>query len=573
MLALLPCLVAFALADDPVRIDLQIVRVAVPINAVTLYQGSAAVTRTAALPAAPGVYELRFSKLPASVQVDSLQARVAAPGKLLDVRYEEVPTPADDAATNPELAKIQADLEAVRVKRRDAAAKNDLVAAQFRALDAIVTKVSQGAARDVGGADLDPAKLKAQLDFMASERAKAMTQVVALDEVKRVLDEQEGALKTRALALGARDKVARTGVVVVALPEAPTGGTVDFTYLVRDATWRPHYSLRAASDLSGLDVEYDALIRQRTGEDWNDIALTLSTAQPARSASPLALDPIYVRKEMPVAKSVAAPASSPSRGLAARDGNGDGLFNNPVIAGERTKDFDAAAAANDATVAQNSTVATFSLPRTATFPSDASREQKTRIATVALKPEYVYVTRPAVDAEVYLRGKTRNDSAFQLLAGRATVFLGNDSVGAIAMPDVAPGGEVELWFGPDHRLTAKRSIVARTQSESGLISKSSDVAIQYKTELTNTMEKPVKIELWDRIPVSQDDAITVKLSDVQPGMVRDAAYENKERKQGLLKWVLELPARPTDRAATPVVVRWNVGVSWPKDTPISWFPE
>ncbi|MFO0829950.1 MAG: mucoidy inhibitor MuiA family protein [Phycisphaerales bacterium] len=576
MLALIPFVLAIALADDPVVVESKVVPVSAAPSAVTLYQGTAAVTRSTPLPQSPGVYELRFANLPESVLPDSLQAKVAPPAKLLDVRYEEVVTPKPETANNPELAKLQQELDSIRLKRRDLAAKHELLQGQLKALDAVIARLAQGGGRE-GGAELDPTKLKAQLDFVAHERETAIMADVALEESKRKLDEDETALKARVAALGGAERRTRTGVVVLALSESGATGEASLIYSVRDATWRPSYALRAASDLSGLDVEYDASVMQRTGESWKDVALTLSTAQPSRSASPAALDPIYVRKSYPVESGFAGSVSAP----AVREPGGGGRLPGKRKADQADRDAGgeskeaelAKQVAGDAVIEQNATVATFALPRAVTFPSDASREQRTRIATIPLKPEYVYVARPAVDPDVYLRGKTRNDSAYQLLSGRATVFLGNDSVGSAVLPDVAPGADVELWFGPDRRIASKRVIVSRNQSESGLISKESVVALQYKIELTNSVPKPVKVELWDRIPVSQDEGITVKLADVQPPLAKDPEYESKERKQGLLKWLLELPARPAERSPETIAVRWNVTVSWPKDAPIVWFPE
>ena len=42
-------------------------------------------------------------------------------------------------------------------------------------------------------------------------------------------------------------------------------------------------TMRAAADRKEVRVEYNALIQQLSGEDWNDIELTLSTASPSRA--------------------------------------------------------------------------------------------------------------------------------------------------------------------------------------------------------------------------------------------------------------------------------------------------
>ncbi|XP_067950246.1 protein F37C4.5-like [Watersipora subatra] len=53
------------------------------------------------------------------------------------------------------------------------------------------------------------------------------------------------------------------------------------SYLVTEAAWRPQYDIRAFSADSLVKVTYFGLITQKTGEDWNNAKIFLSTAQPS----------------------------------------------------------------------------------------------------------------------------------------------------------------------------------------------------------------------------------------------------------------------------------------------------
>ena len=60
-----------------------------------------------------------------------------------------------------------------------------------------------------------------------------------------------------------------------------------------DATWRPQYRFRAGGENDPVQLEYLAAIEQKSGEDWTEVDMTLSTAQPQLNATPpelLALD-------------------------------------------------------------------------------------------------------------------------------------------------------------------------------------------------------------------------------------------------------------------------------------------
>ena len=74
----------------------------------------------------------------------------------------------------------------------------------------------------------------------------------------------------------------RVTTVTVTLA-AEKAGEVRLSYQVRGPGWQPGY--RAALDPAGPGVKLErlALVAQDTGEDWQDVALTLSTGQPGRA--------------------------------------------------------------------------------------------------------------------------------------------------------------------------------------------------------------------------------------------------------------------------------------------------
>ncbi|MGB5107525.1 MAG: DUF4139 domain-containing protein [Candidatus Zixiibacteriota bacterium] len=55
--------------------------------------------------------------------------------------------------------------------------------------------------------------------------------------------------------------------------------------MMPNATWSPSYDA-CLLDSNRVEISYFAQVVQRTGEDWNDVELTLSTAQPNRASTP-----------------------------------------------------------------------------------------------------------------------------------------------------------------------------------------------------------------------------------------------------------------------------------------------
>jgi len=223
---------------------------------------------------------------------------------------------------------------------------------------------------------------------------------------------------------------------------------LDLTYHVPGASWSPAYAIRAEADRSAATIDCDALVVQRTGEDWRDAWISLSTATPDRSAEPGEVEPVFVdvaRAPRPV------PGRRMAKGLSA-----------PAEAGAPV-DAEAGTAIRATGVA-----VTYDLPRRLTVPSDADRRQRARIATVEPAARFTWVAEPIAGDAVYLRGDFVNSSRLQFLPGEAEVHMGGEYLGRTGMPSVAPGSSFEVFFGPDRALRATREVVSRVTGDAGL---------------------------------------------------------------------------------------------------------
>lgn len=66
---------------------------------------------------------------------------------------------------------------------------------------------------------------------------------------------------------------------------------LSLSYLSAQARWYPTYDIRVKDVASSADLTYKANIQQSSGEDWSKVQLTLSTADPFRSANKPVLQP------------------------------------------------------------------------------------------------------------------------------------------------------------------------------------------------------------------------------------------------------------------------------------------
>lgn len=72
------------------------------------------------------------------------------------------------------------------------------------------------------------------------------------------------------------------GEIIVKLdnPNEATTLNMILKYIVTNAGWVPSYEIKAKNSKDALQFAYKAQVYQNTGEDWNDVKLTLSTGNP-----------------------------------------------------------------------------------------------------------------------------------------------------------------------------------------------------------------------------------------------------------------------------------------------------
>ena len=83
-------------------------------------------------------------------------------------------------------------------------------------------------------------------------------------------------------------------------------------------TWKPEYKLLAGKSNEDVQVDYLANLQQNSGEEWNQVKLTLSTAQPMLNATPpelAMLQPVLVNRGTPAAGPFLPPPARPAKGM------------------------------------------------------------------------------------------------------------------------------------------------------------------------------------------------------------------------------------------------------------------
>jgi hypothetical protein len=99
------------------------------------------------------------------------------------------------------------------------------------------------------------------------------------------------------------DAYEQKGEIIVKLdnPNEATALNMILKYIVTGAGWVPSYEIKAKNAKDALQFAYKAQVYQNTGDDWNDVKLTLSTGNPNYTNDKPKLEPQYLNFVNPYA--------------------------------------------------------------------------------------------------------------------------------------------------------------------------------------------------------------------------------------------------------------------------------
>lgn len=525
------------------------------ISAVTVYTDRAVVTRTATVELPGGTTELVFANLPQALNERSLQVsgRGTAQALILDVSAKQTFV---DFTPNARVKELEDLLKGLGKQVRGLDDRGNLLNAQQASLDRMETALFAPPTKDVPRPDLN--QFTSSLNYLTEQKARLVTERATLDEQREELTNKINAAQNQLNELrGSGGRAFKTVTVRVSAPQA---GSLDvaLSYTVPGASWAPSYDARVLSADRAVALSYFGIVRQSTGEDWKNVALTLSTARPGLGGAAPALsvwsldvfNPVLLRaqamndRRREMTAKVAAPAAVNMQAFttnAAGDAAG--------AAEERDAEM------ARATIEAGATSASFKIAVASSVPSDNS-PQKVPITSATLKANPEYLTVPKHLATAYLTAKVFNTSEFPLLAGAMNVFLDGTFVTTSALRTVMVGEKFDLALGADEGISVKHKRVNKFTEDTGLTNSGKRITYEYLITVQNNKRTTERVIVADQVPLSRNEKIVVKQLAPTPG-------ELKPTDEGSLKWTLDL--KPGEKRELTV----KFAIEYPNDVQVT----
>lgn len=400
----------------------------------------------------------------------------------------------------------------------------------------------------IGGTNqnLTVAELKAMADFYRSRLGDIVSSRMKQDEKIKKINERIARLNTQINEQNELYRRNTSEIVVSVSAESATAADLQVRYVVANAGWSAIYDLRAIDTKKPVQLSYKANVFQRTGEEWKNIKLKLSTANPNQSGLKPELFSWYLDFYNPIAYDQVRKAKSYAAAPAMRSAD--------VSAELREEEAPEAASLSDyVTTVQTSLNTEFDISLPYTVLSSA-KPTVVDIRNYEMKSEYIYSVAPKLDPDAFLIAKATGSEDFNLLPGEANIFFEGTFVGKSFIDPNNIKDTLSVSLGRDKRIVVKREKLKDLTSRN-LIGSTRKESYAWEISLRNTKSEVIKIIVEDQVPVSQNTQIEVA--------VLDAGGANYNKQSGKLTWQLELKPNETRK------VVYKFEVKYPKDKQIS----
>ncbi len=565
------------------------------IDKVTVYPNSGLVTREVDVPDGTGLVELTITPMPDRIVASTMYSEGGDGLRVLTTRFTTRVVLED---TSEERRKLEAEQEKYMV----IGSKIEAEIASLQKNMELLAKLEVVTEKGKHPGD----EVIAMTKYVMDQRTEKAKEMVAIQEQKRLNGIQLNFIQRKMGELGRGSGRMERDAILVVDREAGKGGKVRLNYLVSAVTWHPEYKVRAGKINEDVQVDYLAGLMQHSGEDWAQVKMTLSTAQPMLNASPpelCMLQPILVMRGQPGAPPMpgdnkfASPfANTYSAGESAKKamaqrgtantlsqggfggGGGKGSMDNFKAQKDAERLLNEAAAIEqnldlmrsrdevlaDLKKGRNAFVAgpagtdgpsvTYHLPNRLTVPSRGD-EQMIEVVKLKLTPKYYYKTVPVLNTHVYRLADLVNKSEHILLPGEATMFQGTDFVGRMPMPLVASGEEFTAGFGVDTQVQIQRQMIDQTRTTAG---GNQVLKYDYRILISSFKSQPVQLQVWDRLPKGETESVGVILIKTTPELSKDGIYLRESRPNNLLRWDVEVPANVSGEKAVPITYEFRM---------------
>lgn len=380
-------------------------------------------------------------------------------------------------------------------------------------------------------------------EFYRKRMLEIDNQVFLLNEQKTTFDESIAKINKQFAEEQTHKTQNRKELLLEILAENEMNLNLGVSYIVSNAGWIPSYDLRAQSTKKPLEIVYKGKIYQKTGQDWNNVKLFVSTYRPSYNQNRPILSPLYVA-EYAAYNNEDAKVGYEKKAKAE-------LSNSYQMRAEVA----APSQIPVATVSDNQMNILYELNYNQTIVSQ-EKEQYVILDKKNVEANYKYHTVPKLNNQVFLMAFVKNWQNLNLISGEANIYFEDNYIGKTNITSNYVKDEFPISLGVDERIVVKRIKIEDKTSQKSFNSNKWETE-SYEISIRNNTKENIELEILDQIPLSENQKIIVKTLNIGDG--------DFDIKTGSILWNRKINSGVSEK------INFSYEVKYPKEMQIQYY--
>lgn len=544
---MIQALVLSLLLSCPLLLSAQSQRISSDIQSVKVHLQGAEIIREVEVGLRKGRQKLIFEQLSPKLYPKSIQITTGEKVRILSVVGKQNYLQRQEA--NPAIEALR---DSVQQLREQIATANNQVEANKAAIELL--RSNQDLQKEQS--QLSIARLESMLQFYQRQMLAIYQENSQLARQLEKLHRQLLDSKLQLRELNEGRQASSEVELLLDVPQA-TKVPIRLRYVVADAGWAPAYDLEAPELSASITLRYRGLAYNNTGVDWENVQLSLSTADPLRTAVQPSLEiwdladsrnrnfnavgqlqmqnnqqQMDYQQQNQQYKSKAVDKSLIKEVL------GEDYNEGVDYRIERYRDRLSERSVSEQQVSSMEIEvpelsADFIIEEKQSIPAD-KKPYYIDIKTAELSAQYKYLSIPKIDSDAFLLARITGWEDLNLVNGPVHIFNQNRYVGQSYLDIRNLSDTLDISLGRDPSIVVTRDKV-QGDSKSMLLGSSKKVSAKYTINVRNNHSKAIPIEIRDQVPISNDKDISVELTDL--------GGADLEKSSGLISWMQEIPAK------------------------------
>ncbi len=460
------------------------------LNAVTIYTLGAILTETGSVQLSKGLNKLVFTDIPRTLDNRILLLQLSGSSKVVSISngVQAVEAWKQDASYKSIIDSI----EMVENQKFT----NSLLISSYQSERGMLDEN-----RNIGGANSGVSNIELQkaMDYYRLRLAEINRLYLNAMKTERDLSKVLAQLQLRKAEKETIFQGHNNLIYATVSSDGNATEKFELRYFVNDCGWAPFYEIKITDISKPVSFVYNARMYNNTGVAWNDVDLTVSTADPSKTAQ-------YPNLEKWIL----------GQNISSYDENDFRAFRGQIM---KSKKVEQGGYATEGTTGKKETYINatelsidFLIEGSKTIPNDAT-PYLVEMKSYNISPSFNYIAIPKLDAQAYLTCGIVDWEQYNFMEGPANVYYGKTFIGTSYIAPHLANDTIEVSLGRDSKVMLKYE-KKKDYTRKSFLGNTVSQTFSYEITIRNTNTKDITLDVYDQIPISPSSDISVEANEI-----------------------------------------------------------